>query len=46
MNVDYPKPGFLEGVIALAHKHGALVVFDETITGFRFADGGAQQLSA
>ena len=28
----------------LAHKHGALLVFDETITGFRYANGGAQQL--
>src|SRR6185436_16619610 len=36
--------GFLQGVKDLAHKHGALLVFDETITGFRFANGGAQQL--
>jgi glutamate-1-semialdehyde 2,1-aminomutase len=44
MNVAYPKKGFLEGVKQLAHSHGALLVFDETITGFRFANGGAQQL--
>ncbi|ALT77339.1 aminotransferase class III [Paucibacter sp. KCTC 42545] len=44
MNVAAPQPGFLEGVKALAHKHGALLVFDETITGFRFANGGAQEL--
>lgn len=44
MNVTPPQPGFLEGVKALAHKHGALLVFDETITGFRYANGGAQQL--
>lgn len=43
MNVAAPQPGFLEGVKALAHRHGALLVFDETITGFRFANGGAQQ---
>ena len=44
MNVAYPEPGFLEGVKALAHAHGALLVFDETITGFRYANGGAQAL--
>jgi len=43
MNVAYPQDGFLEKVQALAHQHGALLVFDETITGFRFARGGAQQ---
>ena len=42
MNVALPQPGFLEGVKALAHEHGALLVFDETITGFRYANGGAQ----
>jgi glutamate-1-semialdehyde 2,1-aminomutase len=42
MNVAEPLPGFLEGVKALAHEHGALLVFDETITGFRYANGGAQ----
>lgn len=44
MNVAFPQPGFLEGVKALAHEHGALLVFDETITGFRYANGGAQEL--
>lgn len=43
MNVTEPLPGFLEEVKALAHKHGALLIFDETVTGFRFAVGGAQQ---
>jgi len=43
MNVSFPVPGFLEGVKALAHEHGALLVFDETISGFRFANGGAQE---
>jgi glutamate-1-semialdehyde 2,1-aminomutase len=44
MNVEYPAPGFLEGVRQLATRHGAILVFDETITGFRYANGGAQQL--
>ncbi len=37
-----PLPGYLESVKALAHAQGALLIFDETITGFRFATGGAQ----
>ena len=44
MNVSLPAPGFLEGVKSLAHEHGALLVFDETITGFRYSNGGAQEL--
>lgn len=44
MNVAWPEDGFLQGVVDLAHEHGALAVFDETITGFRFAKGGAQEL--
>lgn len=44
MNVAWPAPGFLEGVKELAHRNGALLVFDETITGFRYANGGAQEL--
>lgn len=43
MNVAYPSSGFLEGVKLLAQEHGALLVFDETITGFRFSKGGAQE---
>lgn len=43
MNVVEPLPGYLEGVKALAHRHGALLIFDETITGFRYAKGGAQE---
>jgi glutamate-1-semialdehyde 2,1-aminomutase len=43
MNIAFPIPGFLEGIKELAHEHGALLVFDETITGFRYANGGAQQ---
>jgi glutamate-1-semialdehyde aminotransferase len=38
-----PEPGFLEGVKELTHQHGALLVFDEIVTGFRLARGGAQQ---
>jgi glutamate-1-semialdehyde aminotransferase len=38
-----PDPGFLEGVLDRAHAHGALVIFDEIITGFRLAPGGAQE---
>lgn len=43
MNVVEPLPGFLESVKELVHKHGALLIFDETVTGFRYAVGGAQQ---
>lgn len=43
MNVSEPQPGFLAGVQRLAKEHGALLIFDETITGFRYANGGAQQ---
>lgn len=38
-----PAPGYLESLIELAHLHGSLVVFDEVITGFRLAPGGAQE---
>ncbi len=38
-----PNPGFLEGLKAIAHEHGALLVFDEVMTGFRLAYGGAQE---
>lgn len=39
-----PQPGFLEFVRELTRKHGALLIFDEVMTGFRLARGGAQQL--
>ena len=39
-----PAAGYLEGLRALTTAHGALLVFDEVITGFRVARGGAQQL--
>jgi glutamate-1-semialdehyde 2,1-aminomutase len=44
MNIAYPEPGFLESVQQLARSAGALLIFDETITGFRLARGGAQEL--
>ncbi|GAK40499.1 glutamate-1-semialdehyde aminotransferase [Paenibacillus sp. TCA20] len=37
-----PKPGFLEGLVKLAHEHGALVIYDEVITAFRFHYGSTQ----
>jgi glutamate-1-semialdehyde 2,1-aminomutase len=37
-----PEPGFLEGLRRLCDTHGALLVFDEVMTGFRVAAGGAQ----
>lgn len=43
MNVAEPQKNFLDAVARLARQHGALLVFDETITGFRYADGGAQE---
>ena len=44
MNVVYPAAGFLEEVKRLTHQAGALLIFDETITGFRYSKGGAQEL--
>ena len=43
MNVVEPEDGFLDKVKELAHRNGALLIFDETITGFRYANGGAQE---
>ena len=44
MGVVLPAPGFLEGLRRLTAEHGALLIFDEVITGFRVAYGGAQAL--
>ena len=44
MGVVPPAAGFLEGLRAVSRRHGALLVFDEVITGFRVAHGGAQAL--
>ena len=43
MGVVPPKPGFLEGLRRLCDASGALLLFDEVITGFRVARGGAQE---
>jgi len=44
MGVVLPQPGFLTGLRQLTHEFGALLIFDEVITGFRVAYGGAQTL--
>lgn len=44
MGVVPPDEGFLATVRDLAHAHGAILVFDEVISGFRVASGGAQEL--
>ena len=43
VNLTPPKPGYLEGVRELATRYGAVLIFDEVITGFRYARGGAQE---
>jgi glutamate-1-semialdehyde 2,1-aminomutase len=43
MGVIPPEPGFLEHLRSLTRQHGALLIFDEVITGFRVALGGAQE---
>lgn len=44
MGVVPPEPGFLGGLRELTREHGALLLFDEVITGFRVAYGGAQSV--
>lgn len=44
MGVVLPEPGFLEGIRELTARHGALLIFDEVVTGFRLGYGGAQAL--
>ncbi|BBN81096.1 glutamate-1-semialdehyde 2,1-aminomutase [Pseudoalteromonas sp. A25] len=44
MNVTAPKAGYLQQVKELCEQYGAVLIFDETITGFRFHIGGAQTL--
>ncbi len=43
MGVIPPAEGFLEGLREITREHGALLIFDEVITGFRVAPGGAQE---
>ncbi len=44
MGCVLPQPGFLEGLRDITERHGALLIFDEVMTGFRLSYGGAQQL--
>ncbi|MCC6144123.1 MAG: glutamate-1-semialdehyde 2,1-aminomutase [Candidatus Hydrogenedentes bacterium] len=44
MGVLLPEPGYLEGLRELTRAHGSLLVFDEVMSGFRAALGGAQEL--
>lgn len=44
MGVIPPQPGFLQSLREITRKHGALLIFDEVITGFRLGLGGAQKL--
>jgi 3-aminobutanoyl-CoA transaminase len=41
--MQIPEPGFLEGVKELAHRYGAVLIYDEIRTGFRISMGGAQE---
>ncbi len=43
MGLVLPEPGFLEGLRDLTRQNGALLIFDEVMTGFRLAYGGAQE---
>ncbi len=43
MGVVPPERGFLEGLRAITEEHGSVLIFDEVITGFRVAPGGAQE---
>jgi glutamate-1-semialdehyde 2,1-aminomutase len=43
MGVVAPEPGFLEGLRTLSSAHGAVLILDEVMTGFRLARGGAQE---
>lgn len=43
MGVVPPQPGFLEGLRAITERYGTLLIFDEVMTGFRVARGGAQE---
>jgi glutamate-1-semialdehyde 2,1-aminomutase len=46
MGLVAPVPGFLQTLRRLTEKHGAILIFDEVMTGFRVAHGGAQALYA
>jgi glutamate-1-semialdehyde 2,1-aminomutase len=42
--IIFPQPGFLSGLRSICDRHGVLLIFDEVVTGFRLALGGAQAL--
>ena len=42
MGIEDPKPGYLQAVKTLCEEHGAILVFDEIVSGFRVSMGGAQ----
>lgn len=44
MGCILPKPGFLEGIRSICDEEGIVFIFDEVMTGFRLASGGAQQV--
>jgi glutamate-1-semialdehyde 2,1-aminomutase len=44
VSAEVPKAGFLENLKALCEKNGALLIFDEVVSGFRFALGGVQEM--
>nr|MBI1232827.1 aminotransferase class III-fold pyridoxal phosphate-dependent enzyme [Cytophagales bacterium] len=44
VNFHWPSPGYLEKVKEIAHRHGALLIFDEICSGFHFELGGAQKI--
>ncbi len=44
MGVILPDQSFLEGLRRITERHGAVLIFDEVITGFRLAEGGAQEI--
>lgn len=44
MGCILPKPGFLEGIRSICNEEGIVFIFDEVMTGFRLASGGAQQV--
>jgi glutamate-1-semialdehyde 2,1-aminomutase len=43
MTSVWPEPGYLEGLRRITAEHGIIFIFDEMLTGFRFAPGGAQE---
>ena len=45
MGLVLPQPGYLEGLRKLCDAHGALLIFDEVMTGFRLAPGGVQEIT-